>query len=103
MPGRSMRSNAWPAQLQLALLRLDGDAGVVADALVHAGQGVEQRGLAGVGVADECDGGSANGDHVKIRRLRFLLVAEIARLPFLATLAAGSLATSATSTDRLRL
>ena len=38
---------------QLAFLRLDGDAGVVADALTEAGEGVEKSGLAGVRIADE--------------------------------------------------
>ena len=44
--------------LKLSLFGLDGDAGIVADALIHTGQGVEQRGLAGVGIADQRDGGS---------------------------------------------
>ena len=49
----------------LALLRLDGDAGIVADALPHAGQGVEERGLAGVGVADQGDrDGGGGGGHI---------------------------------------
>ena len=39
----------------LALLPLDGDAGVVGNLLPGAGQGVEQGGLAGVGVADQGD------------------------------------------------
>ena len=40
----------------------DGDAGVVADALPEAGQGIEQRALAGVGIADQGDGpGSRRG------------------------------------------
>ena len=37
----------------LAFLRLDGDAGIVADVLAQAGEGVEQSGLAGVGIADQ--------------------------------------------------
>ena len=36
-----------------ALLPLDGDAGVVGDLLAAAGQGVEQRGLAAIGIADQ--------------------------------------------------
>jgi hypothetical protein len=35
---------------------LDGDAGVVGDLLAQAGEAVEERGLAGVGRADEDDG-----------------------------------------------
>ncbi len=41
--------------LDPAFLPLDGDAGVVGDLLVGAGQGVEQGGLAGVGIADQRD------------------------------------------------
>jgi hypothetical protein len=45
-----------PGERAPPLLRLDGDAGIVADALVQAGQGVEQRGLARVRVADQGHG-----------------------------------------------
>ncbi len=38
---------------QHAFLPLDGDAGVVGDLLAAAGQGVEQGGLAGIGIADQ--------------------------------------------------
>ena len=41
------------AQVMRPFLRLDGDAGIVADVLIEAGQGVEQGGLAGVGIADQ--------------------------------------------------
>ena len=45
----------------LAFLGLDGDAGIVADVLAQAGQGIEESGLAGVGIADQggrrCGGG----------------------------------------------
>ena len=43
------------AAVGVALLRLDGDAGVVADSLTEAGEGVKQSRLAGVRVADEGD------------------------------------------------
>ena len=46
-----------------SLLRLDGDAGIVADALVHAGELVEQRRLAGVRIADEGDGERLGESH----------------------------------------
>src|SRR5262249_20731644 len=48
------RSNA--AQVGAAGYDLDGDAWVIADVLAEAGQGIEQRGLAGVWIADEGDG-----------------------------------------------
>ena len=38
---------------EAAFLALDGDAGVVRDLLAAAGQPVEQRGLAAVGIADQ--------------------------------------------------
>ena len=46
-------------------LLLDRDAGIVGDLLAAAGQGVEQRGLAAVGIADERDdsGGDDGGAH----------------------------------------
>ena len=50
------------AEVHLALFFLDGDAGIVADALTHAGQGVEQSGFAGVGIADRAMVGVPN-DH----------------------------------------
>ncbi len=42
--------------LDQAGLLLDGHARIIADALMNAGQGAEQRGLASVGIADEGDG-----------------------------------------------
>ena len=62
MPGRSIRSNSSSPDVPCRLLHLDRDAGVVADALPQAGEGVEQRRLAGVRVADEGDGQRA-GEH----------------------------------------
>ena len=50
--------------VQLALFRLDGDARVVADALIHPREGVKERGLARVGIAEKRDGGNAKGNHV---------------------------------------
>jgi hypothetical protein len=41
------------SQRQPAFLALDGDAGVIGNLLVAAGQAVEQRRLAGIGIADE--------------------------------------------------
>ena len=53
------------AEVAGAGLAGDGDAGVIADALTQAGQGVEEGRLAGVGIADERDQaacfGSAHG------------------------------------------
>jgi hypothetical protein len=40
----------------LPFFGLDGDAGIIADALAHAGEGVEECGFAGVGIAEEGDG-----------------------------------------------
>ena len=48
VPGRSISSNVLIAVPQVAGLLLDGDAGIVADALPHAGQRREQRRLARV-------------------------------------------------------
>ena len=44
-----------------AFLPLDGDAGVVGHLLAAAGQGVEQGGLAGVGIADQRHARAAGG------------------------------------------
>ena len=57
MPGRSMTSTS-PAvgELAAAGLLLDGDAGVVGDLLAQAGEGVEDRRLAAVGIAGQRDG-----------------------------------------------
>ena len=46
-------------------LALDGDARPVADLLAGAGQGVEQRRLAAVGIADEADGRSLPCAHIR--------------------------------------
>ena len=48
-----------------AFFGLDGDARIVADALVHARQRVEKRGLACIGIADQGDDGSAQCNHVR--------------------------------------
>ena len=45
-----------PVDGELPLLHLDRDAGVVADALPQAGEGIEQRRFPGVRVADQGDG-----------------------------------------------
>ena len=42
--------------MQMADFFLDRDAGIVADALAHAGQRGEERRFAGVGIADQRDG-----------------------------------------------
>nr|GFD59163.1 hypothetical protein [Tanacetum cinerariifolium] len=34
-------------------MALDGDPGIIADLLAGAGQGIEQRALAGIGIADQ--------------------------------------------------
>ena len=47
----------------LPFLGLDGDAGIVADALTQAGQGVEEGGLAGIGIADQSSGRSMERWH----------------------------------------
>ena len=52
------------AQLEVALLLLDGDAGPVAHALARAGEGVEQRRLPAVGVAGDRDGENLVGGHL---------------------------------------
>jgi len=54
-----------PAWLNFALLGLDRNAGVIAHALVHAGKGVEQRGLAGVGVTDQGDQRRLESNHAR--------------------------------------
>lgn len=48
---------------------LDGDAGVVGDLLAHAGEAIEEGGLAAVGRADERDGADvASARLVAVRR-----------------------------------
>ena len=56
-----MRSTTWPAQVRLASFGLDGHAGIVAGALAQAGQGVEESGLAGVGIAEQGGGQPSRG------------------------------------------
>ncbi len=59
---------------QPAFFAFDGDAGIVADFGAQAGQRVEERGLAAVGIAGEgdvadriCDGG-----HLGITKVRMM-------------------------------
>ena len=54
MPGRSIDLKVDLAVPRRSLLHLDGDARVVADMLAQPGKGIEQRGLPGVRVANEC-------------------------------------------------
>ena len=59
VPGRSMTSiqrRSAVRQLAAAGLFFDGDAGIVRDFLAQAGEGVEDRGLAAVGIAGQRDG-----------------------------------------------
>ena len=53
------------AELEVAFLAVHGDAGPVARALMDAGQGVEQRGLAAVGIARDADDQAASGQAVE--------------------------------------
>jgi hypothetical protein len=57
-------------RVQHAFLPLDGNARVVGDLLAAAGQGVEQGGLAGIGIADQRDAGGARLNRVE-KRLRW--------------------------------
>ena len=50
-------------KVEFALLGFDGDAGIIADLLLHPGQGVEESGFAGVGVADQGNQRSAQCNH----------------------------------------
>ena len=52
MPGRSTTEQFF-TPFTLAGLLLDCDAGEIADVLVRAGQGIEERGLAAVLVSDK--------------------------------------------------
>ena len=54
--GQIDQSGLFALQVKMGLLALHGDAGPVAHILVGAGEGVEQRGLAAVGVARQSDG-----------------------------------------------
>ena len=54
--GQVDQSGLFALQVKARLLALHGDAGPVAHILVGAGEGVEQRGLAAVGVARQGDG-----------------------------------------------